>query len=405
MTDTFETIKNDNRLLYSYVRGSHCHGISTPTSDVDKGGIFISRRESLIDLGFNYQDEVKNETNDIVWWEVKKFMNLLIKSNPTVLEALFVDNKFVEIEHPLITRIKEYKDLFLTKKCLPAFFNYGKSQVEKAKGLNKKINWDIPQRKTPFDFAYTFYNQGSTKISNWLENRGLNKDFCGLVRIPNMHDTYGVYYDWGAHFETNGIKSFKDVINKDTKLASFISSFYELGVVPGCEEMMEERWFEGHKEVLHYRGMCLENATDMRGSSVSKGEKPLCHMVYNESGFKDHCKKYKEYKDWVKHRNPIRYQSNLQKSYDAKNMCECFRLMNCGIEIAEGKGYIVDRSKIDGDFLLDIKNHKFEYEFLISELEKLKEKMNEVAKVSKLPEDIDPNFVNKLYLDIIKEFF
>ena len=60
-------------------------------------------------------------------------------------------------------------------------------------------------------------------------------------------------------------------------------------------------------------------------------------------------------------------ESNLTKSYDAKNMCECFRLMHCGIEIANGQGYIVDRNGIDADFLLDVKNHKYEYEELMDE--------------------------------------
>ena len=60
-------------------------------------------------------------------------------------------------------------------------------QIKKARGLNKKITNPVYERLTPFDFAYTFYKQGSTKISDWLENRGLNKDFCGLVHIPNMH--------------------------------------------------------------------------------------------------------------------------------------------------------------------------------------------------------------------------
>ena len=151
--------------------------------------------------------------------------------------------------------------------------------------------------------------------------------------------------------------------------------------------------------------MCLENSTNMRGSSVSKGEKPIVYMVYNESGFKAHCVKYKQYQDWIKHRNPIRYESNLNKSYDAKNMCECFRLMHCGIEIASGKGYIVDRSGIDADFLLDVKNHKFEYEELMERLKEENEKMKEAMDNSTLKEDIDVNFVNELYMDVMKEYY
>ena len=176
-------------------------------SDIDKGGVFIADKKDLLDLGLNYQGQVANETNDIVWYELKKFMTLLIKSNPTILEALFVDDKFVEVQEPIMDIIKANKDEFLTKKCFPSFFSYAKSQIEKAKGLNKMINWDKDKikRKGILDFTYTFYNQGSTKIVNWLEYRGLDQKYCGLVNIPNMKDIYGVYYDWGKFFEDNEI--------------------------------------------------------------------------------------------------------------------------------------------------------------------------------------------------------
>lgn len=399
--NSFEIVKEENRLLYSYIRGSHCHGINTPLSDIDKSGIFIAKKEDLLDLGLNYQPQIANETNDIVYYELKKFMDLLIKSNPTILEALFVDDKFVEFEHPLITELKKNKDKFITKKCFPSFFGYAESQIKKAKGLNKKINWDEQQmvRKTPFDFAYTFYKQGSTKIENWLDNRGLKQEFCGLVHIPNMHDTYGVYYDWGAHFEANDIKTIED-FQKNEAAYSFAKSFYNLRNVDEWGE-----WFNNNKDIKHYRGICLENSTDMRGSSVSKGEMPLCYIVYNENGYKSHCVKYKEYQDWIKHRNPIRYESNLKKSYDAKNMCECFRLIHCGIEIANGQGYIVNRSGIDAEFLLDVKNHKFEYEELIEKLNEDKKRMEEAMIKSTLKDDIDPKFINDLYLNMVGEFY
>lgn len=402
-----EDIKKDGRLLYSYIRGSHCHGIATEKSDIDVGGVFISEKNKLIGLGFDYESQISDERNDVTYYELRKFMSLLVKSNPTILESLFVSDKFVNYEHDIMKEIKSYRNEFLTKECFNSFFRYAEAQIQKARGLKKMINWDKEQmsRKTPFDFAYTFYKQGSTKIKTWLENRGLDKDFCGLVHIPNMHDVYGVYYDWGAHFEKYGIKSIEDL--KKSVIFDLVEAFYNLtneyDGLPDNDKVTA--WFNKNKEVLHYRGMCLENATDMRGSSVSKGEKPLCWMTYNESGFQSHCVKYKQYQDWVKHRNPVRYESNLDKSYDSKNICECFRLMKCGIEIANGQGYIVDRSGIDADFLLDIRAHKFEYEYLIGELEKLKAEMNNAMAKSTIKESVDPNFVNELYLKLLKSFY
>lgn len=437
----FEEIKKRNLLIYNYLRGSHCHGISTPLSDEDYCGIYLAPVEQILGLGLDYQDQISNETNDIVWYELQKFMNLLLKSNPTVLEALFVDDKYVEYEHPIMTEIKKHKEKFLTKKCFDSFFSYAKSQIKKARGLNKKINWDVPERKGILDFVYTYHKQGSSKIQNWLEYRNLKQKYCGLVNVPNMHDNYSVFYDWGNHFlnenvtfedlkkaylddnvydTINIVKSLKngekslDLVKKLRKaqfknMVNFIMEKYDLRSTSAYFPKMKtlrrlNEWFYNQKPI-GYKGMTNEEETsnELRLSSVEKDILPICQISYNKDGYSTHCRVWKEYQDWIKHRNPVRYESNLKKSYDAKNMCECFRLINCGIEIANGKGYKVDRSNIDADFLLDVKNHKYEYEELMEMLEKKNDEMEKAMAESTIPEKIDVDFVNDLLLKIRKE--
>ena len=400
--NNFETIRNDGRLLYEYIRGSHLYGLNTPDSDVDTSGVFISTKEQLLGC-FGYKPQVSDTRHDTTWFEVGELVRLLLKSNPTVLESLFVpEDKILVKPSPLLADLFANKDEFITKQCFNPFIGYAIDQIKKARGLNKKITNPVYERLTPYDFAYTFFEQGSTKISNWLENRGLNKDFCGLVHIPNMHDTYGVYYDWGAHFEANNIKTPSDFINNGGKAFDFALKFYKL--IYGDYPVKD--WMEENKEVKHYRGMCLENASDMRGSSVSKGEKPIVHMVYNESGFKDHCKKYKEYKDWEKNRNPKRYESNLDKNYDSKNLCHTMRLVHMGYEIATGQGIILDREKAgDKEFLMNIRNHKYEYDELMEIVEKDKAKLDEAIANSTIKEKIDTDLVNDILINIRKKAY
>ena len=433
----FEEIKKRNLLIYNYLRGSHCHGISTPLSDEDYCGVYLAPVEQILGLGLDYQDQISNETNDIVWYELQKFMNLLLKSNPTVLEALFVDDKYVEYEHPIMTEIKKHKEKFLTKKCFDSFFSYAKSQIKKARGLNKKINWEVPERKGILDFVYTYHKQGSSKIRNWLEYRNLKQKYCGLVNVPNMHDNYSVFYDWGNHFlnenvtfenlkeaylddnvydTINIVKRLKngeknlDLVKKLRKaqfknMVNFIVKTYGLDDYHGLTGLASlEYWFKLQKPI-GYKGMTneAETSNELRLSSVEQGVLPICHISYNKDGYSSHCRVWKEYQDWVKHRNPVRYESNLKKSYDAKNMCECFRLINCGIEIARGEGYKVDRSNIDADFLLDVKNHKYEYNELMEMLEKKNYEMEKAVAESTIPEKIDVEFVNDLLLKIRKE--
>jgi len=399
MKDTFKTIRDDNRLLYEYIRGSHLYNLNNESSDTDTSGLFIAPKEVMMGLGLDYADQVSDERHDTTWYEIGKFCNMLLKSNPTVLEALFVpEDKVITPPSDIIMPLFENRDQFITKECFKPFVSYAIEQIRKARGLNKKIVNPVTERLTPFDFAYTFYKQGSTKIGNWLANRGLNKDFCGLVHIPNMHDTYGVYYDWGAHFEACEIKSISDLCG-ESKLFEFITDFYGL-----FEDTSDDvhSWFEKNKEPLHYRGMCLDASTELRGSSVSKGEKPLCWMVYNESGFKDHCKKYKEYKDWEKFRNPKRYESNLDKNYDSKNMMHCVRLMHMGKEIAEGRGIILNRTE-DREFLMNIRNHKFEYDELMTIVDADKAALDKAIAESTIKETIDVNFVNDLLIEMRKK--
>lgn len=415
---TINDIASDGRLLYHYVAGSTLYHCNEENSDIDTKGLFIAKPEDLYGLGFDkqfrdkwkgvldfYETQIGDERNDNTLYEVGKYMGMLLSSNSNVLESLFVPEKMMIVKpHKCLEPLFANRDKFITKACFMPFVSYAIEQIHKARGLNKKIVNPVYERLTPFDFAYTFYKQGSTKIRNWLDNRGLEQEFCGLVHIPNMHDTYGVYYDWGAHFERDGIKSFKDLVNyQEGKMFAFILDFYEL---PFNKNGKAEEWFEENKEVKHYRGMCLENSTDMRGSSVSKGERPLCHIVYNESGYTAHCVKYKEYKDWEKNRNPKRYESNLNKNYDSKNMYHSFRLIRMGKEIAEGKGIILNREEAgDRDFIMDIRHHKFEYDELMEIITNEEKELNEAIAKSTLPENIDVNLVNDILIDIRKEFY
>lgn len=406
MKDNFKTVRDDGRLLYEYIRGSHLYGLNNEDSDVDTSGVFILKKEALLGLGMDFQELIADSRNDTTWYEIGKFMSMLTTSNPSVIESLFVpEDKVLTKPHPALEPLFANRNEFITKQCFKPFVSYAIEQIRKARGLNKKIVNPVHERLTPFDFAYTFYKQGSTKIKNWLENRGLNKDFCGLVHIPNMHDTYGVYYDWGAHFEANGIKTYEDFKKRELDY-DFAYHFYGFGNVDECEDFLGEKWFEKNKEVLHYRGMCLEKATDMRCSSVAKGEKPIVYMVYNESGFKDHCRKFKEYKDWEKNRNPKRYESNLDKNYDSKNMMHCMRLIHMGYEIATGQGIILDRNVAgDRELLMNIRNHKYEYDELIAIADADKIKLAKAIEESTIKEKVDIDTVENVLLEIRYRFY
>ncbi len=389
----FDIIRNEGRLLYEYIRGSHLYGLNNEDSDIDTSGVYICTKEELFGC-FGYKPQVTDARHDNTWFEIGELLRLLMKSNPTVMESLFVPkDKILGQVHPLMQLVIDNRDQFISKQCFNPFFGYAKSQIEKARGLNKKIVNPITERLTPYDFIYTFKGQGSTKFRDWLSNRSLHQECCGLVNVPNMHDIYGVYYDFGAH-----IAAYKDW-KEDHLFLAYACEYY------GIEGIEETISFISDMKPIGYRGVinAETDGNELRLSAIDdKDTRPICFISYNQSGYSSHCRQYAEYQTWVKERNPKRYEANLDKNYDSKNMMHCFRLMHMAGEIAEGKGMILQRTW-DRQFLMDVRNHQFEYEEIIEKLEEEKERMNQLMEQSTIREKIDTDFVNQLMIDIRKK--
>ena len=273
--------------------------------------------------------------------------------------------------------------MFVTKEGFKSLTGYAVSQIKKCRGLNKKCVQPVLERKDVLDFCYTFKNQGSQSMKEFLEERGLDQKYCGLVNIPNMKDTYGVYYDFASfiHFE------------QPENWENFFYKFGSLGQWDKIQHRITSRTFFGYSGIVHPDG----KSNEVRLSSIPKGEEPICFMTYNQNGYESHCRKYKEYQEWVEKRNPIRYESNLKSNYDCKNAMHCVRLLHMGKELAEGQGFNVVRTW-DRQMLLDIRNHKYEYEELIDYIENLFEDMKQTIETCPLPDTVDKAKVNELLI-------
>lgn len=392
---TIDELREKGWIAFEYIRGSHAYGLNTETSDEDRGGVFICPPEMLMGLRGKYIEQVADEKNDTVFYEFGRWIELLLKSNPTALEGLFVPEKCIIGEvHPMVQHIINNREMFLSKECFKTLTGYAVSQIGKARGLNKKIVNPIHERKDLLDFCYTFKGQGSYPMKKFLEDYKLDQKYCGLVNIPNMQDVYGVYYDFAAYLK------FEPLDDNDKRWIVFNSGLIDGNNVDKIFDRMDRKDFFGYSGIIHPDG----TSNEVRLSSIPKDETPICMMSYNQNGYETHCRKYKEYKEWEKHRNPVRYESNLGQNYDGKNMSHCMRLTRMGKELALGQGFNVERT-YDREYLLAIKNHEFEYDEIIAQALKEKEEMEKAIATCGLPDTINIDMVNNLLIEARTTFY
>ena len=373
----------ENKLAYKFVRGSTLYNTNIETSDVDYGGVFILPNERLIGLPDFYQDQVSDEKHDTTYYEFNRWVELLMKANPNALESLFVPtDRVIGDIHPAVQLIIDNRDMFLTKECFKSLSGYAYAQIQKCRGLNKKCVQPVMEKKEVMDFCYTFKDQGSQPMKDFLAEQGLDQKYCGLVSIPNMKDVYGVYYDFAAYFHF-----------EELKFDKWIRSYMDSSSAKSVVNRIRNKEFYGYSGIVHPEG----KSNEVRLSSIPKGEVPICFMTYNQQGYESHCRKYKEYQEWVEKRNPARYESNLKSNYDVKNVAHCVRLLHMGLELAKGEGFNVVRTW-DREMILDIRNHKYEYEEIIEYVEKVFAEMKELADKCDLPKTVDKQKVNQLLL-------
>ena len=338
-------------LLLDCISGSKAYGLATPSSDTDFRGVFILPKARF--YGLEVLPQVSDDSNDRVYYELGRFMELLAVNNPNIIELLNSPAHAVLYRHPIMEVINP--KLFLSKLCKNTFGKFALAQIKKAKGLKKKIvNPMNKERKSVLNFCYVNYQQGAIPLPRFLEQNNWKQENCGLVNIPHMKNVYGLY----------------------------------------------------HSNTLDYKGIIQSpRSNEVSLSSIPKGETLEALLYFNKDGYSVYCKEYREYWDWVEKRNEARYENTLShgKNYDAKNMMHTFRLLEMAIEI--GKYGEVNVQRPNRDFLLGIKSGQYEYNDLLKMAEERQQEMEAIFAQSDLPERPDRGQISRLLFELRDRYY
>jgi len=385
-------LKDNNMLIFEAYRGSYAYNTYIEgVSDKDMFGVYVQSLEDVIGVG-RYIPQISDEKGDCVYYELGRFLELLKVNNPNILEALAVPKRCLIYKHPVFDLILENKDKFITKLCKNSFGGYATAQFKKAKGQDKMMNWekDKVTRKVPLDFCNVLAGGGTYPLKKHIVDNKLDQKLCGLVKMPNARDMYALYYDHDAHF------CFSKYLCEEDKKHN-IKIYKEQNKAVGC----------GFKGITKEDGDGKILSNELRLSSVSKkkSSEVECYVSYNKDSYTSHCRDYRQYREWLEKRNKQRWVDveNHGQKIDGKNLLHCMRLINMSIEIASGKGIIIERP--EAKFLIDIRKGKYNLTELLNSVEDKIKESDKLFEKSSLPEKVDENMINELVIKIRKEMY
>ncbi|MFH6990016.1 DNA polymerase beta superfamily protein [Flavobacterium collinsii] len=350
---TIQNLKSQNLILFEVISGSRSFGLNTPTSDTDIKGVYYLPKEKF--FGLDYIPQVSNETNDEVYYEIGRFVELLLKNNPNILEILASPEDCILYKHPLMEHL-QLGD-FLSKLCKDSFAGYAVTQIKKARGLNKKIVNPMPkEKKNLLDFCYVLNGYETVSLLAFLKENNWNQEQIGLVNLPNSKGMFAMFYD------ENRTLGYKGIIQKET-------------------------------------------SNEVSLSSIPKDEKLMGYLSCNQEGYSKYCKEYTEYWNWIEKRNEDRYNTNQQhgKNYDSKNMMHTIRLLQTAEQIlSTGKLNIRVSNR---DELLDIKAGNKEYDDLLEMADNLIASIESHFVTSKLPDKPDEEKAIQTLIEVREKLY
>lgn len=126
------------------VVGSKLYGISTEASDTDFKGFGFAEVDEILGLKKFEQQEYNNhkpdgpEKTEGVIYDIRRYIHLCRKANPTVIEIAFADPKFSLHFTMVGLEVADFvKKEMLTQALFPSYSAYHRAQVKKLQSMDR----------------------------------------------------------------------------------------------------------------------------------------------------------------------------------------------------------------------------------------------------------------------------
>lgn len=345
-------------ILFECIAGSRAYGTGVSTSDEDIRGIFAVPATAYLDLT-QPRDQISDDRGNVVYYSLRRFIELLTHANPNILELLFMPDDCIRASSPEMDLLVAERHFFISKHCADTHAGYAMAQIKKAKGQNKWINNpkpEIPPSKE--DFCFVIPRQSDLQKHPArpvpLRTIGWSLNEYHAARLEHSSDTYRLY-----HYGKQARGVFR-------------------GDMIACESIPEE------DESSRFAGL----------------------LLYNERAWKQGLADYQNYWAWRRDRNESRWQQQEtgELDFDVKNMMHTVRLLLSGRSLMRFGQPIIRFSGDDLALLMSIREGKLSFEEIMSIAREILADCERLKATTDLPNVCDAAQANALLRTITEHW-
>jgi len=382
-----DQLRRSNRIIFECISGSHAYGTNVETSDVDIRGFFVVPDRDYLSL-IEPPKQIGDDKHDITYYSIRRAFELLQTANPNCIELLWMPEDCVQIMTPIMEKIIENRDLFISKKCFHTHSGYAYSQIKKARGQNKKVHNQMPkERPKKEDFCFIIpIDRGILKCDQMMPGRPVDiknvsfldgRKVCDPSCRPTKENGYGEVFNSDMDLSQFHISS---VEHSHNVYRLYIYGEESKGVFRGDDMLVCESIPKDH-EIKRFVGF----------------------LIYNVDEYNKAVKDWHSYWDWMNNRNSSRWidQEKGKLNYDQKNLMHCMRLLMSGESILK-KGFPIVRFEgLEREYLMSIRNGELDYDDIMNEVDKRMSKLEDLYKTSdEIPHSVNVKKINELYMEL-----
>jgi len=362
------------------VAGSHAHGTHQPSSDLDLRGVCVAPRSLRLSLSRTFEQHtgvlpddlvetvqatlqsrgtpVPPESMECVIFDIAKFLKLCAAANPNTLEILFADPSDWLIASPGWRTLYDRRQVFLTKRVQKSFSGYGLAQLRR---IQTHRGWLLKPPQT----------QPTRRDFGLPDATVLSRDQQGRIErgIADKIESYGVG---------------------------------DLGLDPTTRATVEARMSQFYLDALQTSTDALDPSMRAVATRALNLSPELTNTLTAEKRYRAAKREWRAYQSWKAHRNRARADLERAHGFDTKHAMHLVRLLRMGLEVLRGEGVQVRRP--DTEDLCAIRSGAWTFDKVLSHAEDLHGQMTAAAEVSALPEEVDPDLVDAMLLEVLDAF-